>query len=357
MVFGARQTGGRESRVKAMVLPEFGESFKFMDREVPVPGPGEVLVRVRACGLGLTLEHARNGRLGGRTPTILGHEFAGTVSACGPGIERWAPDDRVTASFYLICGECERCADGRESLCTNNKGYLGVASDGAFAEFVLVPSRNLVRVPENVDLATAGVVADALATPYHVALHRAHIGAGTRVAVVGAGGGIGVHMVQMVRAFGGVPIAVERDPRKLDELRRRQLADVFVSSESLDWPNALARAADGRLDVCVDTVASNETLRGATEALGSGGVLVIVGFDTESVAAAPSSRLLQTEQSILGSRYASRAEIAAALDLVSLGRVVPVIGASYPLEQLNEAFEAVRAGNTFGRILIECAAG
>lgn len=339
--------------MKAMVLDEFGNDFVLTDIPKPQAGPGEVVVRIVACGVGLTLEHARNGLLGGSTPRVLGHELAGVVDAIGPGVEHWEVGARVTSSFYLFCGQCYRCAEGRESLCVNNKGYYGIASDGAFAEFAVLPARNLVSVPDSVPLESAGITADALATPYHVADKRAKIKPGENVAVIGAGGGIGVHMLQMIRAFGGRAIAVERDPDKLAELRRRNMADAYVDAGDNDWVSSLRAEAGDRLNVCIDIVANEGTLNGAIDALGFGGRLVVVGFDVKADLRASSSRVLQEELEILGSRYASRAEIAACLELAAQGKITPLVGARFPLSKLNEAFEAIRENTVFGRILIQ----
>src|SRR5258708_11460480 len=111
------------------------------------------------------------------------------------------------------------CAAGREMLCINNKGNIGAKIDGAFAEYMVVPARNLVRIPEGVILREAGIIADAVATPYHIATKRACIIPGQRVAVIGAGGGVGIHMLQVAKAFGAFVIAVERDPAKLSRLQ------------------------------------------------------------------------------------------------------------------------------------------
>src|ERR1700738_1143827 len=203
----------------AMVLEECGGTLKAQTRPVPEPGPGEVLVRVVACGAGLTLESIRLGHLGGSTPRIMGHEYAGTVAALGAGVEAWQEGDPVTGSFYLFCGNCVMCASGREMLCINNKGNIGARIDGAFAEYVVIPAHNLVRIPEGVVLREAGIIADGGATPYHIARERAHIVPGQRVAIIGAGGGVGIHMLQVAKAFGAFVIAVERDPAKIKGIR------------------------------------------------------------------------------------------------------------------------------------------
>jgi propanol-preferring alcohol dehydrogenase len=340
----------------AMVLDRFGGSFRAETRAVPRPGPGEVLVDIDSCGVGLTLEHGRLGLLGGSTPRVLGHELAGQVAAVGPGVRVWAAGDRVTASFYLLCGSCDMCASGRESLCRNNGGFYGLAVDGAFAEHAIVPAHSLVRVPDGVRLREAGLVADAVATPYHVAAQRIGIRPGQQVAVIGAGGGVGVHMVQVARAFGARVIGVERDTAKLAELEKRGLADVLVDSGASDWSAQVVRAAGGRLAACVDMVSSQETLDGGIEALGAGGTFVVVGHRTDTHVRVPSTRLLLGELVVTGNRYATRAEIAASLDLVRMGLVEPVVGSVLPLAELDSAFAAIRANEVFGRVVVDCTA-
>jgi D-arabinose 1-dehydrogenase-like Zn-dependent alcohol dehydrogenase len=347
-------------QMRAMVLEAFGGSLKAETRLVPDPGPGEVLVRVVACGAGLTLESIRLGHLGGSTPRIMGHEYSGTVAALGAGVEGWREGDPVTGSFYLFCGACVMCASGREMLCLNHQGNIGAARDGAFAEYTLVPARNLVRIPEGVALREAGIIADAIATPYHIARERARIIAGQRVAVIGAGGGVGIHMLQVAKAFGAFVIAVERDAEKLRRLQSMAI-DALVDASSDAWQDALVQAAEGQLDVCIDFVGAPETTSRGLAALGRGGTFVIAGAmpglrsDKSAVISAAPMYLVNKEISILGTRYATRAEIARSLALVRDGKVSPVIGASYPLEQAEEALEAIRQNRVFGRILIDCA--
>ena len=347
-------------QMHAMVLEQFGGRLTATVRTVPEPGPGEVLVRVVACGAGLTLESVRLGHLGGSTPRIMGHEFSGTVAATGAGVDGWHEGEPVTGSFYLFCGNCVMCASGRETLCINNKGNIGAKIDGAFAEYVVVPARNLVSIPEGIAFREAGVIADAVATPYHIARERARIVPGQRVAVIGAGGGVGIHMLQVAKAFGAFVIAVERDPAKL--LRLQEFAvDAIVDAASESWQADLVRAADGQLDACIDFVGAPVTTANGIAALGRGGTFVVVGVlpglrsDKSAVLSADPMYLVNKEITIMGTRYATRAEIDRSLGLVRDGKVKPIIGASFPLSQAEDALEAIRLNQVFGRVLIDCA--
>lgn len=210
-----------------------------------------------------------------------------------------------------------------------------------------------MRIPAGVSLRDAGIVGDAIATPYHVVTERLRLRAGQRVAVVGGGGGLGVHMLQMIRAFGGVAIAVERDPEKASELESRDLADFVVIPESPTWAPQVREIADGRLAGVVDTVATGATLEEGFDALGRAGTLVALGHVPGERIRIDPERLLMDELAVVGTRYATRAEIAQTMELVRLGKVKPIVGATLPLEQLDEALAMARAEQVFGRIVIE----
>lgn len=341
--------------MRAMVLDEFGGEFRLEERPVPEPGHGEVLVRVIAVGAGVINELARQGVLGGTVPRVHGHELSGTVAAVGPGAAGWAIGDPVITSFYLLCGRCEWCTSGRETLCSDFGGFIGIAADGAFADYVALPAANLIRIPAGVDLRSAGIIGDAIATPYHVVTERLHLRAGQRVAVIGGGGGLGVHASQMIRAFGGVAVAVERDPGKAAEIDRRGLADHTIIPDGSRWAEQAREAAGGTLAGVIDTVGTGATLEQGFNALGRAGTLVVLGHvPGQSLQASP-ERMLMEELVICGTRYATRAEIVRTMTLVSLGKVTPVIGATMPLEELSHALALAREEKIFGRIILDLA--
>lgn len=338
--------------MRCAVLEAFGGPVEMASRPAPEPGPGEVLVEVAGCGVGLTLERARAGGLGGSTPRIVGHEIGGRIAARGPGVEGWADGDAVTTSFYLTCGGCAMCASGRETLCSRFGGYIGCHIDGGLAEFVVLPARNLVRIPDGLPVAEAGIVADAIATPYHVATARARITPGQTVAVIGAGGGVGIHMVETAKAFGGQVVAVERDPDKLARLKEGGAEAVFDPGADDAWADRF-RSELGAVDVCVDTVASASTLAQGVRICGPSGTFVLVGYQPGQRWDLDPVHLLLNEAQVVGSRYATRADIERALDLVASGRVRTAIGARFDLEETPEAYRAMQRNEVFGRILVE----
>ncbi|MEK6593823.1 MAG: alcohol dehydrogenase catalytic domain-containing protein, partial [Pseudomonadota bacterium] len=188
--------------MKAMLLKAANTPLIMETVPDPVPGPGEAVARVLACGAGLTIHHARAGRLKLDYPRILGHEITGEIVATGAGVKALKAGDAVTAYFYLTCGECHWCRIDRATLCDNFGGYVGREIDGGYAEYIKLPAQNFIRLPEGMDWkrspAEIGVICDAIATPLKVT-RRARVMPHDTVAVFGAGGGLGVHMLMVAR--------------------------------------------------------------------------------------------------------------------------------------------------------------
>src|SRR4051812_45774492 len=150
--------------MKAMVL--YGPAQPLTLAEMPTPeiGPGDVLVRVRACGIGLTVVNliATSGRITAY-PRIPGHEIAGDVIAIGSAVQTMKVGQRVTNHFYLTCGQCKQSRAGRETLCLSPRGNIGAATDGGYAEYVALPERNAIAIPQGVSYVDAAVASDAIA--------------------------------------------------------------------------------------------------------------------------------------------------------------------------------------------------
>lgn len=337
--------------MRALVLEQFGGPF--IAKEVPVPalGPGEALVRVRHVGVCGTDLKIRAGRLGlDVLPLVMGHEIAGEVAEVGADVRGVAPGDRVAVNFYVTCGRCRFCRSGRETLCPDVRQH-GFTTDGGFAEYVRTPAANLCALPAAIPLERACILADAVATSYHAVTRRAQVRPGTTVALVGVGG-VGLHALQIARLAGAWTIAVDVSDARL-ELARTLGADVVVDARSGPFHEAVRRHTGGEgVDVVLEFVGSAATLPESLESLGRAGRLVFVGYTPEVPLSVFPHRLVRGEVEIVGSRANTTQELRETIDLVARGRVRPVVDRIFPLEEIEEAFAALREGRALGRNVV-----
>ena len=341
--------------MKAMVLRKKNEPFVLEERPDPKAGPGEAVARVIACGSGLTIHHARAGRVAINYPIIIGHEVLGEIVETGLGVQGFKSGDIVTLHCYLSCGHCRWCRVNREPLCDNLLGFVGRHVDGGYAEFIKLPARNFIHVPEGIDYknhpAEVAVICDAIATPYKV-IRRARIAPLETVAVFGAGGGLGIHMVMMARWAHARVIAVDVSAEKLGKCREAG-AEAVVDASKENVVEALRDLSGGiGVDVAVDFVSSVSTLEAAAESLGKGGRLVTLGGYSPQPFRASASRLLNGELEIMGSRAFTKQEIIESLDLCARGQVWPLVTETYRLEEAEKVHVRLEAGSITGRAAI-----
>jgi D-arabinose 1-dehydrogenase-like Zn-dependent alcohol dehydrogenase len=344
------------STMRAMVLPAFGEPLKPATVPVPKIGPGEVLLRVRAAGVGLTvvIMTANPGRVTS-FPRIPGHEVAGEVVDVAAEVTHVKVGQRVTCHFYLTCGACRFCRSGRETLCTAFRGYVGQASDGGYAEYMAIPAANVTPIPDGVSDLDAAVASDAIATPYHACREEARVGPGDTVLIVGAGGGVGIHGVQMAKLCGGWVVAADITDDKLQAAKECG-ADALVDARRGELAAQVRAATDGRgVDAAIDFVASRETLEGSVAALARAGRLVIIGsrprpvFGVDPSFTVDPGRMLYDMLEIHGSRYVTLTEIQQTLELLRQRRLRAVVGRTFPLEGAEEAHALLRRNALVGR--------
>lgn len=331
--------------MKAAVFHGGGRPLDITEAAVPAPEPHEALIRVAACGLCHTdLHYLDHGVKPFKAPPlILGHEAAGTVAAIGSDVQDRVVGDRVLIPAVLSCGRCRACRQGRENLCANLV-MLGNNMDGAFAEYVVVPARELIPLPPDLSMEHACVIADAVSTPYHAVTRRARVRPGEWVAVVGCGG-VGLNLVQCAVLAGGRVVAV--DPNA----ERRRIALTLGAEHAID-PGATARPdkevrglTDGGVDVAFEAVGSPATIDAAFALLRRGGRLCVIGY-TQEPAALPAARLMYYELEVMGSLGCGAGTYPEIVGLVQSGRLQleAIVSGSVPLSKINEAFDRLRRG-------------
>ena len=343
--------------MKAMVLREPGKPFTEEEYPDPEPGPGEAVAKILACGAGLTIHHARMGRTPGvEYPLVIGHEITGVITAVGAGVEALGEGDAVTAYFYVTCGACKWCRINRETLCENFRGYIGRQVQGAYAEYLKLPAGNFLKLPAGLDheknAAEISVICDAIATPYKVT-RRARVAPMETVAVMGAGGGVGIHMVMMAKWARARVIAVDIAANKLGKCRDVG-ADEVVDASQGNVAGALLDLTGGEgVDVVIDFVSSAATLEAGVRALGRGGRLVTLG-GTGQPFQSPTRDMVQKELELLGSRYATKQEVKESLDLVARGDARPVVTETYSfrVDEVEKVHDRLEQGAVTGRAVI-----
>lgn len=335
--------------MKAMVAREWGKPFKLETVPDPIPKVGEAVMRVRSAGAGLTILNMRSGAHGGSLPRIMGNELGGDIVAVGPGVSNVKTGDRCTVFFYLTCAVCRWCRGGRETLCENFGGFVGVHRDGGYAEYVCLPAENFLPIPDELSYEAAAIAADAVNTNWHCMRERARIVPGENVVLIGAGGGLGIHGVQMAKVFGAYVVAIDVGEEKLALATQWGADAVLDAGAESDLASRIRALTEGRgAEVAIDYVGRPETFGIAVDALNRAGRAVVVGAAPGKLSL-PVIDLLLTEKIITGSRHSNRRELIESLDLMARGKIKPVIGRRAHFTEVEGVLQEIRDGKVLGR--------
>jgi 2-desacetyl-2-hydroxyethyl bacteriochlorophyllide A dehydrogenase len=341
--------------MKAFQLVASGQPGKFELRDMPEPvaGAEDVVVRVRACGLNhldLWLEE------GGlpipiQLPRTPGGEAAGEIVSVGSDVRDWKPGDRVAVQSNLFCGKCEFCQRGEESMCLFGQ-LLGVQVDGGFAENVVVPARNVVRLPQGMDFQTSAALTLAGSTAMHMLTNRAQVQAGDWVLVIGAASGVGSAAIQIAKALGAGVITTASTEAKAD-LAKRLGADFVLDSTNAGWP-AETRKITGRhgVDLVIEHVGGDVLLK-CFECLARGGTIVTCGATAGREVPLNLWPLFVKQQRLVGSYGRNRSDLETTLQWAAEGKLKPVIDSVFPLAESEKAFAKLRARQVLGKVVVK----
>jgi len=326
------------------------------DVPIPQPGPGEVLVEVAFCGICHSDLSLINGTFPAQRPVVTqGHEASGTIAALGPGVTGWSEGDRVVLAAGRPCGDCPNCRRADFGNCLRMQ-LMAFAYDGAWAQYTIAQAAGLTRVPDNVPLEQAAILADAVSTPFGAVVHTGKVGIGESVGVWGVGG-LGTHIVQLARLVGAAPIiAVDINPTVLD--RALDLgADYALDSRDPELGRKIDDATGGRkLDIAFDGVGLKSTFEQALDCLTTGGRLVAVGMSDQCPTVGPTSMFGLSQKQVLGHLGYQNADIETLAMLVSRGRLdlSRSISRVVPLEDIRAGIDALeRADGDPIRILVQ----
>jgi len=318
--------------MKAMQVSKSNGPFELVEREIPTPGPGQIRVKVEACGVCHSDAFVKSGAFPGMTlPRVPGHEIAGHVDAIGPGVTMWRAGDRVGVGWHGgNCFQCEPCRRGLFINCVNAK-VTGISHDGGYAEYTVVPFESAARIPEAISAVEAGPLLCAGLTTYN-ALRNSGARPGDTVAVQGIGG-LGHLAVQFAARMGYRTVAISRGADKA-KLARELGAHEYIDTQIVTATEGLAKL--GGADLVLATAPSSEAIASTVAGLKPRGKLLIVAAPFESLSL--SAFALLSGKSVAGWPSGTAIDSEDAMAFSALTSVRPRVE-TFKLDQAELAFE------------------
>jgi propanol-preferring alcohol dehydrogenase len=339
--------------MKAAVFHGSEKGLKIEDISVPQINADQILVKVAACGVCHTdLHYIEHGvPTFKKPPIVLGHEASGIVEEVGAGVTNVKKGQRVLIPAVLTCGRCPACRQGRENICSAMT-MLGNHFDGAYAEYVAVPAKDVLDLPESIPLEEASIIADAISTPYHAVKNRAQVKAGDTVVVFGCGG-VGINAVQMAAAVGGYVIAVDINPRKLEWALEFGAAKTINPKEVDRVSKEVKKLTGGGADIAMEVIGNPRTIEEAFECVRVGGRLCVVGYTHETISIV-AGKIMFKELEVVGSLGCRPVDYVPLIRMVEQGKVdvKRQVTHRFGLDEIGKAFEVMKEGLSLRSIVI-----
>lgn len=341
--------------LKAVLIHTHGgpEVLEYTDFPTPEPGPNEVLVRLEVAALNRLDLWVRKGWPGINLtyPHIPGADGAGVIAAVGTGVQNWSAGDPVVVNANIGCWECERCLSGLDNQC-RNWHMLGETRRGTYAEYVCLPARNVYAIPIGFDKRIAAAGALVYHTAWHSLLIRGCLRPGESVAVVGVSGGVNAASIDVAKLVGATVYAVGSSPQKL-ALAESLGADYLIDrSRDKDWSKVIYKLTAKRgVDVVVDNVGTTFPL--SFRAACKGGRVLTAGNTGGPKIEIDNRYIFGKHLSLIGSTMGTWQDFVTVMDLITTGRLRPVLDRSYPLCEARLAQERLEKGQQMGKITLE----
>lgn len=342
--------------MKAVILEQFGgpENLKYTDFPDPRPGPGEVLLRVRACALNHLDFWVRNGIPAYKIalPHILGCDVAGEVAALGPGVTQTKIGQRFAVSPGHSCRQCEPCLAGQDNNCPDY-GVIGAhGGPGGYAEYLCVPEAYLLEMPERQSFEEAAAYPLTFLTAWHMLMTLGGLGPDQTVLVLGAGSGIGVAAIQIAKLAGAKAIAVSTSEEKLAKAKALG-ADAGILIPAQEIVRETRKLTGGRMaDIAFEHVGP-ATFESSLKSLKKGGRLVICGGTTGPKVELDLRYVFSRQLQILGSYMGTQSEMRRVARLVAEGKLKPIVDRVFPLSEARQAHEYLAGKRQFGKVVLK----
>ena len=341
--------------MKAILLEEHGSLDQLSPGELPrpQPAPGEVLVRLRAASVNRLDVWVRQGwpDIQLDYPHIPGADGAGEITALGKGVEDWSIGDRVVINANIGCGQCDFCLSGEDNKC-RDWHLLGETRRGTYAQYITLPARQLLHLPDHVSFAEAAAAGLVFHTAWHSLITRGHLQPGEAVLVVGASGGVNTACIQVTKLTGATVYVVGSNQQKL-ELARDLGADHLINrSEEDDWSRAVYHLTEKRgVDVVVDNVGTTFPL--SFRAARTGGRILTVGNTGGATFEIDNRYIFGKHLSLLGSTMGTLQDFTRVMGLVFQGQLEAVLDRSFPLAEVAQAQQRLEEGRQMGKIVLD----
>jgi acryloyl-coenzyme A reductase len=339
--------------MKAVIVRDFGgpEVLELAEVDRPEPGIEDVLVRIHAAGICYHDVLSRGGKIpGGRPGRILGHEIAGEIVAVGAGVPAARVGERVVLYQRLFCGACRYCLAGRQDLCRNSR-VLGEHGGGGYAEFACVPARNAIAIPDGLDMTAAALAVCPVGTSVRAALEVGGLAPGQVVLITGAGGGLGLHQIQVAKCVRARVIAVTSSRDKAEIVRDAGADEVIVAPDLKFSAEVWRLTSKQGADVVLENVVTGtfgESLRSCAQ---QATVVVLGNIGAQRVELDPGLVIMRRIR-IAGSGNATFKDVQVALHLLAPGAVRPFIGRVLPFPQAAEGHALMERRAVTGRVVL-----
>ncbi len=336
--------------MKAAVLREFGQPLSVEEKKIPVPGPNEVLVKIKASGLCVSDLHIQDGIIGTvKLPYTPGHEMAGIIEKIGDSVTSVKVGDHVVGAIDITCGTCRYCLSGRTNLC-RSLVRVGFERDGSHAEYCVIPAYNAFKVSDTVPFEQMTSITDAVGCMYNAVKNRAGVKPGDRVLILGTGG-LGMNAIQIAKLFGAEVYATSRQPDKL-AISLEMGADTVINTSEQNLYDEIVRLTGGEMcDVVIDNIGIKNSINDSLKLVCPGGRVIVAGYN-DPLFEADFQDVMKFEKEILGIRGMTRQDLAEVVKFVEEGRIVPFIYKTIPFEEINSGLNMLRTGEAKGRVVL-----